>query len=115
MSRKFLRVETCRTLRLGKLRRKLQKWRRPRGKSNKIRLGRFGYPLSPKVGFKTPKAQAGRVQGLFPILVHNVTELQRLTKNQAAILARVGARNKLEMIKKADELKIKILNLGVKK
>lgn len=50
-----------------------------------------------------------------PVLVHNISELSVLTKDEGAILARVGARNKLEMIKRADELKIKILNLGGKK
>jgi len=115
MSRKFLRSDTCRFLRIGKKRRKLQKWRRARGKSNKIRLGRVGCPSMPKVGFKTPRKTAGKVQGLTPKLVHNVAELEKLTKNDIAILARIGARKKLELIKKADELKIKIMNLGGKK
>lgn len=112
---KFIRPDTFRFSRLGKNRRKLQKWRRVRGKSNKLRLGRAGYPKVPSVGFKTPRKEAGKVQGLIPKLVHNLDELNSLTKNEAAILARIGARKKLELIKKADELKIKILNLGGKK
>ena len=112
---KFIRPDTVRFLRLGKKRRKLQKWRRVRGKSNKMRLGRAGYSTVPKVGFKMPKKEAGKVFGLIPKLVHNLNELQALTKNEAAILARIGARKKLELIKKAEELKIKILNLGGKK
>jgi large subunit ribosomal protein L32e len=115
MRRKFLRVDTVRFLRLGKRRRKLQKWRRARGKSNKLRLGRAGYSSVPKVGFKTPKKEAGRISGLIPQLVHNVRELESLGKNNIAILARVGARKKLEMIKKAEELKIQIVNMGKKK
>jgi large subunit ribosomal protein L32e len=115
MPLKFLRVDTCRFSRLGKNRRKLQKWRRARGKSNKLRLGRAGYPVVPKVGFKTSKKEAGLVQGLIPKLVHNLRELESLGKNEGAILARIGAKKKLELIKKADEMKIKILNLGVKK
>ncbi len=109
---KFLRADTCRFLRIGKKRRKIQKWRRPRGKSNKMRLGRAGYPAVPKVGFKTPKSEAHRVQGLIPKVVHNLKEIESLGKENAAILARVGAKKKLEMIKKAEELKIKIINLG---
>lgn len=112
---KFLRVDTNRFSRIGKNRRKLQKWRSPRGKSNKLRLGRAGYSQVPKVGFKTSRDEAGRVKGLMPKLVHNLNELNALTKDNGAIIARVGARKKLELIKKADELKIKILNLGGKK
>ncbi|MCU0642609.1 MAG: eL32 family ribosomal protein [archaeon] len=115
MARQFLRAETPRWLRLGKNRRKLRKWRRPRGKSNKIRLGRAGHPVGVSVGFKTPRKEAGRVLGLIPRLVHNIRELESLTKENAAILARIGAKKKIELIKRADELKIKVLNLGGKK
>ena len=112
MPKRFLRIDTCRFSRLGKNRRKLQKWRRVRGKSNKMRLGRAGYAKVPKVGFKTSRKEAGKVSGLVPRLVHNMTELESLGKDNIAILARIGARKKLEMIKRADELKIKILNLN---
>lgn len=115
MQRKFLRSDTERFSRLGKGRRKLRKWRRARGKSNKMRLGRAGHPSVPKVGFGTPRKEAHKVQGLIPKLVHNIKELESLGKNNAAIIARVGARKKLELIKKADELKIKVTNLGGKK
>ena len=109
---KFLRVDTNRFSRIGKNRRKLQKWRRARGKSNKLRLGRAGYAAVPKVGFRTSRNESGKIKGLVPKLVHNLNELISLTKDEGAIIARVGARNKLEIIKRADELKIKILNLG---
>lgn len=115
MSHKFLRSDTNRFLRLGKKRRKLQKWRRARGKSNKLRLGRAGYPSVPKVGFRTARKEAGKINGFTPRLVHNLNELQSLGKNEVAILARIGARKKLELIKKAEEMKIKILNIGGKK
>lgn len=118
MKRKFLRSDTNRFSRLGKNRRKLQKWRRGRGKSNKMRLGRTGYPAVPKVGYRTSRKEVGKVKGLIPKLVHNLNELNALAKNEAtmaAILARVGARKKLELIKRAEELKIKILNLGGKR
>ena len=112
MSSKFLRSDTNRFSRIGKNRRKLQKWRRGRGKSNKMRLGRAGHATVPKVGFRTAKNEAHKVQGLMPKLVHNLEELKSLTKNEGAILARVGSRKKIELIKAADEMKIKILNLG---
>lgn len=112
---RFLRAETNRFLRIGKKRRKLQKWRRARGKSNKLRLGKIGHPLVPKVGFKTQRNEAGKVNGLMPTLVHNIKELQSLGKDEIAIVARIGARKKLELIKEAEKLKIKILNLGGKK
>ena len=115
MNKRFLRVDTCRFSRIGKNRRKLQKWRRARGKSNKIRLHRAGYPCAPNMGFKTKKSEAGKVEGFVPKLVHNLEELHSIGKNEAAILARIGARKKLELIKEAEKAKIKILNLGGRK
>jgi len=110
---KFLRQEAVRYLRLGKKKKSLRKWRRPRGKQSKIRLHRFSYPPMPTVGYKSPRKEAGRIQGLIPKLVHNIKELESLSKNNIAILAsRIGAKKKLELIKRADELKIKILNVG---
>jgi large subunit ribosomal protein L32e len=113
MSRRFLRSDTERYLRLGKKKRKLQKWRRPRGKHNKIRLKRFGYPIQPGIGFSSQKKEANRIKGLIPVLIYNVNGLLKLSKENIAIIAHVGAKKKLEIIKKADELKIPIANLNV--
>lgn len=114
MFKKFLRSDTTRLKRLGSHRRKLQRWRRPRGTHNKIRRKRFGYPGLPLVGRRTAKSEAYKIEGLNPILVHNLSELQNFDKNTGIIIARIGAKKKLELIKKAQELKIKIFNLGGK-
>ncbi len=115
MKHRFLRPDTKRFSRLGKNRRKLQKWRRVRGKSNKMRLNRAGHASVPKVGFKTMRSESGKVKGMIPKLVHNLQELNALGKDEAAIIARIGAKKKLEIVKEAEKAKIKILNLGGKK
>lgn len=107
----FLRADTFRHLRLGKKRRKLQKWRRPRGHHNKLRLKRFSHPVQPGVGFGTEKKYAGKVNNLIPSLIYNLQELSNINPQMhAVILARVGAKKKLELIKKAHELQFTILN-----
>ncbi len=113
--KRFLRSDTMRHLRLGKRRRKLQKWRRPRGHHNKIRLHRFGYPVAPRVGFGSPRKKIATIKGLQPLLVHNVEEVSKATKNMILIIARVGAKKKLDIIKKAQEMQLPIANLGGKK
>lgn len=100
---------------LGKKRRKLRKWRRPTGRHSKMRQQRKSYPARPTVGHKTARKDSGKIHGLKPILVHNLTQLSKLDKNSAAILARIGAKKKLELIKYATEKNIKIINLGNKK
>ncbi len=89
-------------------------WRSPRRSlDNKIRLQRKGFPPMVKIGYRGPSA----VRGLHPsgyeeVIVHNVEELERLDpKRQAARIARtVGRRKRVEIIKKAEELGIRVLN-----
>lgn len=115
MTRKFLRTDYMRYSRLGKKRKKLQVWRRARGKHSKIRRKRFGYPVMPTVGYMTARKDAGKIDGLKPLLVHNLNELSQADKNSIVILARVGAKKKIELMKKAEEMKIKICNAGGKR
>lgn len=115
MAPKFLRTDWTRHSRLGKNRKKLQVWRRARGKHSKIRRKRMGYPVMPTVGYMTERKDSGKIDGLTPILVHNLAELSLANKNSIVILARVGAKKKLDLIKKAEEMKLRIHNLGGKK
>ena len=110
-NRTFVRRSMKRFSKLGKNRKKLQKWNRPKGRDNKMRLKRKSYPATVSIGYSSPKKEAGRINGKLPVLVHNVKELQKLGADNIAILARVGAKKKLEIIKFAEEKKIKIINV----
>lgn len=113
---KFVRTDSSRSFKLGRNRKKLQVWRGAKGKHSKIRKQRKGYPKMPSIGFASPRKGSGKVNNLTPMLVHNVPELEKINNaSQAAIIARVGARKKLELLKKASDLGIKILNAGGKK
>lgn len=114
VTRRFVRTDSFRHLRLGKKRRKLQVWRRPRGTRNKLRLRRVGHPSLPMVGHRSPKSESGKIKGLVPLLANNVADIEKATKENIIIIARVGAKKKLEMIKKIQEKGLKIANLGGK-
>ena len=105
MSKEFKRQDSVRYSRLGLRRKKLQKWRRPRGIDSKMRLKRKSYPKTVSIGYKRKKTP-------MPVLIHNLKELNSLDKNATVILARIGAKKKLELIKAAEEKKIKIVNIG---
>ena len=110
--KKFIRTDYWRHSRLGKRRKKLQVWRRARGKHSKIRRRRKGYPAIPIIGYKQPMKDSGKINNLLPVVVNNVKEVEKINKNQGIIIAsRVGARKKLDIIKKAESMKIQILNL----
>ena len=109
---KFIRRDFKRFSKIGKNRKKLQVWRKPKGRDNKMRERRFGYPKCPGVGYMSPKKEAGKIQGLVPVRVLNVKGLESVGKENILIVGKVGAKKKMEIIKKAAELKLKILNLG---
>lgn len=112
MTKKFLRSDTPRHLKLGKRRRKLQKWRKPRGRHNKIRKKRFSYPSSPVIGYKKPRNKSFLVNNKIPLVVNNLKELERAHKNNIVIISsKVGAKKRLDLIKKSQELG---LNLHLK-
>ena len=104
--KKFLRRDSVRYSKLGKNRKKLKKWRRPKGRDNKMRENRKGYPRIVSIGYKSQKSRDPK-----PILIHNENEFKNLTKNTPIILAKLGAKKKLELIKKASELNLNVLNI----
>ncbi len=103
----FLRQEAHLRVKLA------DKWRKPKGIQSKMRRKHASKRKSPCVGFRTPKSLRGMDQtGLNIMRVKNVSDLQALdAKTDAAIVANVGKKKKLEIIKKLLELKIKILNI----
>ena len=111
MSKRFQRQDSVRILRLGKKRKKKRVWRKPKGKDSKMRIRRRAYPDSPLIGYKSSRKSSGKILGLKPVLVHNVKELDKLDRKSIAILARIGAKKKIEVIKRAQEKGIKILNV----
>lgn len=110
MSKEFRRQDGMRWSKLGKGRKKLQKWRRPHGTHSKMRRRRKNYPKVVSIGYSTNKSQAGLVNGLQTIVVHNQRELLAVGKNNGVILAKVGAKKKIELLKIAQEKNIQILN-----
>jgi large subunit ribosomal protein L32e len=106
---RFVRQESWRYDRLS------ENWRRPKGKDNKMRLQVSGVPPLVKVGYRGPRISRGlHPSGYTDNLVFNVNDLARLDpKRDAARMAHaVGKRKRIEIIAKASELGIKVLNAG---
>ena len=105
----FVRQESWRYDRLA------ENWRRPKGKDNKMRLQVSGVPRLVKVGYGGPKV----VRGLHPSgytdnLVFNINDLLSLDSKKDAIRIGhiVGKFKRKEILTKATELGIKVLNPG---
>ncbi|MEK6819945.1 MAG: eL32 family ribosomal protein [Nanoarchaeota archaeon] len=111
----FLRRSWYRFSRLGKGRKKKQKWRNPTGRHNKLRNKRKGYSAVPSVGYSRNKKARGKIEERIPMIVYNVKDLGKIGKNGIAILGKVGRKKKLEIAKKAKEMKMKIVGLNIDK
>lgn len=104
---KFLRQEWFRKVSLGK------KWRAPKGKQSKLRKHIKGKGFIPTVGYGSPKSMRGKHPcGLVEVVVRNTSELDRIEpgKECIKIASTVGRKKRGDIIKKAQEKKIKILN-----
>lgn len=105
----FLRQEWFRYKRLG------EKWRRPKGLHSKMRKGLKYRPPRVKIGYRGPRLARGlHPSGFEEILVYRVEDLQNINPDlQAVRIGRtVGVKKRIEIVKKADELGIRVLNRG---
>ncbi len=103
----FRRQEWFRTVSLG------EKWRTPKGIDSKQKKGMRCKGKTPRSGFGSPRLVWGlNKQGFRDIRVFNTNDLQRLDpkKNSVIIAATVGNKKRIEIIKKAEDLKLKITN-----
>ncbi|NOZ81575.1 MAG: 50S ribosomal protein L32e [Candidatus Micrarchaeota archaeon] len=107
---KFLRQNWFRLKRLG------EKWRRPKGRHSKLRRSFKAKGFKPDPGYGSPREVRGlHPCGLKEVLVFRPQDLEKINpeKECARISAKVGKKKRMEILKKAEELKIKVLNKGV--
>ena len=94
-NKRFKRQEYARYKKLG------IKWRRPRGKTSKMRRYEAGKPDMPAIGYRTPRAIRDlHPSGFKDVLVHNMQELEDLGPMPQTRF----------VLSKALELGIKVLN-----
>jgi len=91
-------------------------WRKPDGITSKMRINLKYRPSLVRVGFRGPK----EVRGLHPsgfqeVMIYNVTDLKAINPKKQAVRigSTVGTKKRLKIAKKAEELKIRILNMQV--
>eukprot|EP00828_Plagiopyla_frontata_P019415 TRINITY_DN2480_c0_g1_i9.p3 TRINITY_DN2480_c0_g1~~TRINITY_DN2480_c0_g1_i9.p3 ORF type:complete len:140 (+),score=29.36 TRINITY_DN2480_c0_g1_i9:1-420(+) len=105
----FERPYSDRFMRLG------TSWRRPRGIDNPIRRRYRGMKKMAKIGFGTDKrARYQLPNGFKKFLVKNLEDMDVLLMNNrkycAEIAANLSARKKAVIIKKAQEMNVKVIN-----
>jgi large subunit ribosomal protein L32e len=80
------------------------KWSKPKGSDSKMRVSRRGYKRMLRVGWGSPSEVKGlNRQGLVPVTVNNVKELQKINPKTDIIVisASVGTKKRCEIIEAA--------------
>ena len=89
------------------------KWKRPRGKDNKMRLKLKGYPPMASVSYSLPTdLRFLHPSGLVPVTITSAIELEKLdpSKHIVYISSRVGLKKRIELIRLAKEKGFKVAN-----
>ena len=92
------------------------KWRKPKGIHSKIRHKFKGRRKMPSPGYKSPSKVRGlHAFGLKIVNVSSVNNVAGIKKESEGIVIpkRIGAKKRFEILKKAKELNVKVLNLNV--
>jgi len=88
-------------------------WRKPRGIDNKMRKKVKGWPSSPGAGYRGPKNSRGlHPSGRVEVKVNNIDDLGKVKPDSEVvkIAHTVGARKRIEILNKAKEMGIRVLN-----
>jgi large subunit ribosomal protein L32e len=101
----------------GKKKKIADRWKRPRGIQSKMRHRFKGYPIMVSKGWRSPAEVRGLDRlGNETVIVYNVQEVAKVEKHKAIVISgNVGNKKRMEIILKAEELKIPVVNIKVDK
>ena len=90
------------------------KWRKPKGIHSKIRHHFKGRRKMPSPGYKSPIEVKGlHATGLKMVRVFSAEALNTIKKGEGIIISKnVGAKKRLEILRKAKEMNVRVLNLN---
>ncbi len=103
----FVRQESWRYVRIH------PEWRKPKGVDNKVRRQDKGWPALVRVGYRGPVESRGlHPSGHFDVLVYRASDLSSLVpgRDVARIGGTVGARKRQDILARATELGIRVVN-----
>jgi large subunit ribosomal protein L32e len=112
---KFLRTDYHQYSKLGVRRKKKQVYRKGKGGENKQRLKMKGHLRNISIGFRGEKKTRNLVNGLAPATIRNMEDIKKLKQGEIGLVAKIGAKKKMEIAQYAFKNAIKLLNLNAAK
>jgi ribosomal protein L32E len=112
---KFLRAGYWVYSKLGLRRNKKLKYRRSNGIDNKVRLRMKGHLRNVSIGFRNEKNQRHLLNGLSPKKVNNLSEMEKVSKEEIAVIGNIGNRKKMELMEYSLKHNVRVYNINPKK
>ena len=112
---KFLRRNSDRHSKLGRKRRKKQIWRKPKGRHNKMRDQKRGYPDIVSIGYRKNRKNQGKIDGMKPVLIRNVNDIEKIKTGEIGMVGSIGMKKKIEIVRRAKERGIPLCNIKIEK
>ena len=101
-----MRTDWHKKIRLGRGLKKKQKWHGAKGRHNKLRLNRKGHSRRPKIGWSL----GGKRKEVGGRYVCNLKDFANVKKSEGIVIGVVGLKKRKEIVAKANEMGILILN-----
>ena len=112
---KFVRTDFRKYSKLGVRRKKKQIYRKARGRDNKIRLNMKGHTTNVRIGYANAREGKGLIDGLKPVMVYNIEDLEKVGAGMIGIVGKVGGKKRKEIAEEVLKSEVKLKNLNAKK
>lgn len=111
----FQRTKFRAYVKLGSGQKSMRKYKKAKGRHNKIRQKEKGRPRKVEIGFKNDARIRGLVLGKTPVFVQRLQDIEKVGKGNLAIIGNIGRKAKIEIAKEIQKRNISVLNLNVRK
>ena len=111
----FQRTKYYAAIRLGSRQKSKLTYRRARGRHNKTRQKWRSRPPMVEIGYKNKCQTRGLINDKTPIMIQTLSDLNKVGKDNIAIIAKVGNKLKMQIAKEIIAKKIGVLNLNTHK
>lgn len=112
---KFQRTKFRAYVKLGSRQKSMIKYRRATGRHNKTRQKWKSRPPMVEIGYKNKKETRGLINNKTPIMVHNLEDLKKVSKDNIIIIGKIGLKKKSEIVKEINEKKLEVANININK
>jgi large subunit ribosomal protein L32e len=115
MPPKFQRTKYRAYVKLGSKQKSKLKYKRAKGRHNKTRQKWRGRPPMVEIGYKNNTKTRGLIQNKIPILISNLAELAKVTKENIIVIGKIGMKSKIEIVKEIQKRNLETANLNINK